>query len=44
MYENMKWAMTFTTTKSVPLFIHVIFQTSDLELGNFIVLKLILQK
>jgi hypothetical protein len=44
MYENMKWAITFTMTKSVPLFIHVIFQTSDQELGKFIILKLILQK
>jgi len=32
MYENMKWATTFNMTKSVPFFIRVIFQTSDLEL------------
>jgi len=44
MSENMKWAITFTMTKSVPLFIHVIFQTSDLELEKFIILKMILQK
>jgi hypothetical protein len=40
----MKWTITFTVTKSVPLFIHVIFQTSDLELGKFVILKLILHK
>jgi len=44
MYENRKWAIIFTMTKSVPLFIHVIFQTLDLELDKFIILKLILQK
>jgi hypothetical protein len=39
MYEIMKWAITFSMTKSVPLFIHVMFQTSDLELDKFIILK-----